>query len=172
MTSAVNGVSFTAFANQPAIRTAWTSAYSDDAWLVLDRNNNGQIDNGNELFSSTAPQPAPPLGEIKNGFAALAEYDKAANGGNGDGVINAGDSIFAELRLWQDTNHNGVSESSELHTLLQLGLESISLSFRESRRTDRYGNNFRYRAKISGSRQSLLGRSIYDVFPAVVIPEN
>jgi hypothetical protein len=172
MTSAVNGVSFTAFANQPAIRTAWTSANSDDAWLVLDRNNNGQIDNGNELFSSTAPQPAPPLGEIKNGFAALAEYDKAANGGNGDGVINAGDSIFAELRLWQDTNHNGVSESSELHTLLQLGLESISLSFRESRRTDRYGNNFRYRAKISGSRQSLLGRSIYDVFPAVVIPEN
>ena len=170
ISSAENGVDFTAFANQPTIRTAWTAADSDDAWLVLDRNNNGQIDNGTELFSSTAPQPAPPIGEIKNGFFALAEFDKAANGGNGDGVINASDAIFVSLRLWQDTNHNGVSESSELHTLAQLGVESISLNYLESRRTDRYGNNFRYRATVTGSRK--LGRWLYDVFPTVAIPEN
>lgn len=167
MTDAANGVDFNAFTDSPAIHTAWTAANSDDAWLVLDRNNNGQIDNGTELFSSTAPQPPPPAGEIKNGFFALAEYDKAANGGNGDGVIDSNDSIFVTLRLWQDSNHNGISESWELHALQQLGLESISLDYKESRRTDRYGNHFRYRAKVSDSRPSRLGRWIYDVFPLV-----
>jgi hypothetical protein len=165
MTDAPHGVDFTAFTDSPVIRTAWTSANSDDSWLVLDRNNNGQIDNGTELFSGSAPQPSPPAGEIKNGFLALAEYDKPANGGNGDGVIDRNDSIFPTLRLWQDSNHNGISEPSELHSLAQMGLESISLDYRESRRTDRNGNNFRYRAKVTDSRHSHVGRWIYDVFP-------
>jgi hypothetical protein len=172
MTDAANGVNFTAFANSPAIHTAWTAANSDDAWLVLDRNGNGQIENGSELFSSTAPQPVPPIGEIRNGFFALAEYDKVANGGNVDGAIDANDSIFATLRLWQDSNHNGISESSELHALSALGLVSISLDYRESRRTDKHGNNFRYRAKVTDARKSPVGRWIYDVFPQAILPED
>ena len=87
-------------------RTGWVAA--GDGMLVLDRNGNGRIDSGSELFAN---------------YAALRAFDD-----NQDGVITAADAVFTQLALWQDLNHNGISEARELKSLAQWDMTTITHS--------------------------------------------
>jgi hypothetical protein len=163
LTNALDGVNFDLRPDRVKERISWTAAQTDDAWLVLDRNGNGTIDDGSELFGNFTPQTEVP-GVEKNGFAALAEFDKPDNGGNNDGVITAADTVFVSLRLWRDGNHNGISETSELHSLSAYSLAVIELEYKLSKKVDQYGNQFRYRAKVRDSKDGRLGRWAWDMF--------
>jgi hypothetical protein len=159
LTSWTDGVEF---APRPGFRLsarAWTEPNSDDAWLVLDRDGDGVINDGSEMFGNATPQPQPAAGTRRNGFLALAQYDD-----DGNGTVDEKDPIFAELRLWQDADHDGVSQPSEMHALTELGVAGISLAYTEAREVDRHGNSFRYKAAVYGTPGSPVGMTAWDVW--------
>jgi len=126
-----NGTYFDHNANGFTERTAWVS--SDDGLLVLDRNGDGTINNGREVFGD---QTILKNGQrAANGFQALADLD-----GNKDGIIDANDVAYSQLRVWQDINGNGVSEGGELKTLAEHGIESLNVTSAISNITDSQGN--------------------------------
>ena len=100
-------------------KTGW--AGRDDALLVWDRNANGRIDTGAELFGDFTPLPNGTL--APNGFAALAALDA-----NNDGILDASDPAFAELKLWRDTSQDGQTGIGELISLQDAGIVSLNLA--------------------------------------------
>lgn len=121
---------------------SWTSAGTLDAFLFLDRNGNGVVDSGAELFGDATPLIDGSTAE--NGYIPLAEFDLAAMGGNGNGLIDSGDVIYPELRLWVDLDHDGISQSGELSGLADAGVTRLDLQYWETRIPDGHGNYFRY----------------------------
>jgi hypothetical protein len=170
LTSAQNGVLFDIRGDGHPIQIAWTNAAFRNAFLALP-GADGMIHTGKQLFGNFTPQPASPH---PNGFLALAEFDKPENGGNGDGVIDERDQVFQKLVLWIDENHDGISQPNELHKLSEFGVNSLSLGYFESRKTDEFGNQFRYRARVNpdqahrdprdATATGEPGRWAYDVF--------
>jgi len=164
LTSLQNGVEFDLSGTGKPKRIAWTDGISGNAFLALDRNGNGLIDSGKELFGNYTDQPQ---SDDPNGFLALAVFDDPANGGNGDGVIDEHDSVWSRLKLWIDENHDGISQQSELYTLPELGVFSISLKYVQARRYDQYGNLFRYKGRVNPEgepRHDKVDRVLYDVY--------
>jgi hypothetical protein len=165
LTNATNGVLFDISGTGNAWQIGWTAVGSDNAFLALP-GSDGLVHNGKELFGNFTPQP---LSSDPNGFRALAVYDQPENGGNGDGIIDARDEIFSSLRLWIDTNHDGICQPEELHTLPSLGVYSISLEYWLSRKRDQWGNLFRYRGDVNppddpSNPAAASERVTYDVF--------
>lgn len=164
LTSAGDGVLFDFFQTGHPIKMSWTRAGSGNAWLALDRNGDGLIESAYELFGNLTEQPK---SGHPNGFLALAEFDKQENGGNGDGIIDARDSVWSRLRLWIDENHDGISQPEELHGLEELGVTSLDLRYIRSTWVDVNGNAFRYRGRVNPEGQPAsdhVDRAMYDVF--------
>jgi len=166
LTSWADGVEFAPRPGFHPSARAWTEPNRDDAWLVLDRDGDGVINDGSEMFGNTTPQPQPAVGTGRNGFLALAQYDDDRNG-----VIDEHDAIFSELRLWQDIDHDGVSQPWEVHALPELGVAGISLAYTEAREADQHGNSFRYKAAVYGTPGSPVGMTAWDVWLVGVRPD-
>ena len=123
-----------------AENTGWVD--SNDALLVLDRNQNGLIDNGSELFGNNTLLAS---GEkAKNGFEALAEFDE-----NHDGVIDANDAIWSKLQLWQDKNQNGVVDDNELIAIKDSQITGIGINYSNKKEKDIHGNEHRESAQVT-----------------------
>jgi hypothetical protein len=154
------GVDFDIYGTGTPFRVAWPLDPSNNAWLALDRDGDGRITSGRELFGD-ATLLADGTTRAPNGFVALAQYDA-----NADWRIDTRDAVFGQLRIWTDMDRNGVGASGELHPLPDFGIESIDLSYRESGRTDSSGNQFRYRSQVGASIPPIV-RFAYDVYLAV-----
>jgi iron-regulated protein frpA len=115
------------------IRTASGWVGKEDGLLVYDRNGDGIINNGSELFGDATRLKNG--GTAAHGFAALADLDD-----NGDGKIDAADKAFFSLRIWRDLNQDGISQEGELLTLEQAKVQSLSTSFRNTNRILGDGN--------------------------------
>ena len=117
--SSVAGVVFDLDADGQTERVGWLS--TSDAWLAFDRNGNGLIDDGSELFGSGTTMPDG--SKALDGFAALRVLDV-----NQDGAIDSTDAVFTELSLWTDTNSDGRVDAGELRPMSQAGVQSLSLA--------------------------------------------
>jgi hypothetical protein len=160
LTSAAGGIFWDFYGNGHPLQISWTAKGSTNGWLALDRNGNGVIHSAKELFGNITDQPA---SSNPNGYLALAVFDEPGNGGNGDGVIDNRDAIWPKLVVWIDSNHDGISQPNELHSLDSLGIHSIDLVYKTVGRTDQYGNQFRYKGTLNPDNGGDVNRTIYDV---------
>lgn len=149
------------------LRVGWTQPGSSAGFLALDRNGNGTIDDGRELFGNFAPLSETMNGRrAKDGFEALKWFDDPAHGGNGDGLIDKRDAVFSKLMLWIDRNHNGISDLDELTGLGSAGIYNVSTVAQKMNDHDEHGNRITMRAPFdmvdaSGARHTDWAYDVY-----------
>lgn len=157
LTSAVDGVSFDLNGDGAPEQVAWTTAGTSVGFLAMDRNGNGRIDNGRELFGASTPLASGVL--ALNGFEALQEFDADHNR-----LLDVNDPSFSQLVLWIDDDHNGQSMPNELHSMGEVGIVAIGTQYVERRRRDGYGNWYRYQGEVTIRLSNVRERRIFDVF--------
>ena len=140
--SVSSGVFFDHDGNQFAENTGWVAP--DDGLLIFDRDGNGQIDSGSELFGNNTLLKSGKL--AANGYQALQELDE-----NKDGQLNSDDAIWASLRIWQDGNSNGRVDEGELLSLEEAGVAAIGTGYSTSQYVDEQGNAHRQTSTITRS---------------------
>lgn len=154
LTPQSSGVDFNVDGKPGLERISWMTKETS-MLLALDRNNNGNIDDGTELFGNFTLGPDGSTAE--NGFAALAKYDI-----NRDNLINDTDPIYSQLRLWSDKNRNGKTEDGELSSLPERGIVSIDVDWRAGWQRDQHGNLTKERSVVNLRDGSM--RMIFDVW--------
>lgn len=154
LSGADDPVAFDIDADGELNRITWTGRGEPLAFLALDRNTNGVIDEGSELFGTATRLESG--GRAPNGFEALKEFDA-----NRDGLIDASDHVWASLLLWTDANHDGLSQSGEISRIAYSDVVAMRTVYGEIGRTDPHQNSFRYMSTLwLGQGQ----RPYYDVF--------
>ena len=117
-----------------------------DAFLALDKNSNGLIDNGNELFGNHTISNTRfkyTNNKATNGYEALKAYDL-----NGDNVIDSKDEIYDKLLLWKDSNQNAITDKGELIKLKDSGIVSIDLNYKNTS-IDEKGNTIKQSSTVT-----------------------
>lgn len=154
VTFAASAGTFPLRAGDP-VATDWPTASTP--WLALDRDGNGTIDSGRELFGSGTEVDG---AFAKHGFVALAALDD-----NRDGAIDAADPQFASLLLWADANGDRKSTPDELAPA-SARVQSISLAYRADARCDARGNCEGERAAMTwrDERGALRTGTVIDVY--------
>lgn len=156
LTSVADGVLFDLNADGIVDRVAWTYADDDVAWLAIDRNGNGTIDNGTELFGSFT-------NEAHNGFEALSNMQLAERGARRS-IVDADDAVYHRLLLWTDRNHDGISQSKELEPFSKQ-FSGVQMAYQvntASDRTDANGNTYYYRGEVV--KRTEAGKNPLDFF--------
>lgn len=154
LTSLAGGVMFDIDADGDAERVSWTREASEVAFLAWDRNGNGRIDSGAELFGNYTPLARGSV--AATGWEALSELDD-----DGDGLVSIDDSGWHQLVLWFDRDHDGVSAPSEVMALHSSAIRAIGTDARIVGRRDAFGNLFRLQGYVLLDHGR---RACYDVY--------
>jgi hypothetical protein len=161
LTGASDGVLFDLDADGHPEQVGWTRRGSETAFLALDRNGNGTIDSGAELFGDHTERADGSI--ASNGFEALEDFDS-----NADGAVDASDVRWLDLLLWRDTNHNGTTDAGEIERIAQSPVVSLGLNHWWVGRRDAFGNEFRYVGSLQYVKHSQLHVDLYyDIFLVV-----
>lgn len=159
--SAERGVMFDIYATGTELQTAWPLESAETGWLVLDRNGNGAIDDGGELFGNHTKLTTG--AQASDGYEALAELDA-----NGDGWVDASDPGFGRLRLWRDTRRDGRTAPGELSPLAAVGVARLSTDAHVSKKVDKWGNGYHLWARVMSLPGFKIERRSWDIDPVVI----
>jgi hypothetical protein len=169
LTSRGSGVIFDLNNDGTAEQTAWTAPGSRLAFLAIDRDGDGAITNGSELFGNYT------LPGVRDGFAALDHIEPQAPDAPRS-HIDEGDSLYAKLLLWEDRNHNGISEKNELSKFSERYTRIGTGYGGPTKERDKFGNLFLYQGwvevrtapgsnrPVDGSEHFERTRQVFDVF--------
>jgi hypothetical protein len=165
-----DGVLFDLDADGVQEQTAWTREGTDDAWLAMDRDGNGKIDNGGELFGNhtMVDVGGGEMHPASDGFVALQFLERPEFGVSfPNNVVDERDAAYSRLLLWTDRNHNGLSEPEELTSAADGGLSAITSVGRLSKRRDQFGNDFKQKAPAIVNGQRMMA---WDVWLRTYVP--
>lgn len=156
------GVYFDVNADGVRDHVQWVRVGGDEGFLAMDRSGNGLVDDGAELFGVGTPLVLDGRNS-PNGFVGLAQYDSRELGGNDDGLITAADAIWPQLRIWLDTNADGISTADEMRSLRSYGISALETIPKIRKHVDAAGNVIPYWAWAL--QQNRAGRAaMVDVF--------
>lgn len=162
LTDNAHGVKFREQSDSPLVELSWTDPAHHNAWLVRPNADGSVTSLADNFFGNLSPQP---VSAMQNGYSALSYWMQQV----GCGKLTRLDAtncpaVWSKLRLWQDANQDGVAQPGELHTLTDLGVYALSLTFHASRQVDQYGNQFRYEGHIWDATGTDHDNRTYDVF--------